>query len=156
MTTSAAEPAVGDISARLYLAIGRLSRSLRRSGSTGLGHGSISALSTLANCGALRLGDLAGKEGVAAPTMSRIVANLVDSGYVRREPDPVDRRAWLVQATDDGERIVSGVRSTRVQELGRRLDRLAGPERDALVAAIPALEALLTEEAKPQPSGQGK
>jgi len=63
-----------DVPARLYLAIGRLSRSLRRSGSPGLGHGSISALSTLVGCGEMRLGDLANKEGVAAPTMSRIGA----------------------------------------------------------------------------------
>ncbi|MGQ0837066.1 MarR family winged helix-turn-helix transcriptional regulator [Actinokineospora sp.] len=148
MTTSAGEPAPGDIPARLYLAIGRLSRSLRRSGSPGLGHGSISALSTLVGCGELRLGDLAAKEGVAAPTMSRIVAGLVESDYVRREPDPVDRRAWLVRATEEGERIVSGVRSTRVQELGRRLDRLSAADRALLLGAIPVLEALLAEEPK--------
>ncbi|GAB3869756.1 hypothetical protein GCM10029964_002670 [Kibdelosporangium lantanae] len=52
-----------DVPARLYLAIGRLSRSLRRSGASGLGHGSISALSTLVGCGEMRLGDLATKEG---------------------------------------------------------------------------------------------
>ncbi|WP_121388788.1 MarR family winged helix-turn-helix transcriptional regulator [Actinokineospora cianjurensis] len=145
MTTSAAESGGGDVPARLYLAIGRLSRALRRSGSPGLGHGSISALSTLVNCGELRLGDLAGKEGVAAPTMSRIVASLVESGYVVREPDPADRRAWLVRATESGERIVSGVRSTRVLELGRRLDRLSPQERERLVAAIAVLEALLVD-----------
>ncbi len=146
MTTSAADPAVGDVPARLYLAIGRLSRSLRRSGSPGPGHGSISALSTLAACGQLRLGDLAGREGVAAPTMSRIVAGLVESGHVRREPDPADRRAWLVRATEDGERVVSGVRSTRVQELGNRLDRLSPADRTRLVEAIPVLERLLAED----------
>ncbi|WP_026423008.1 MarR family winged helix-turn-helix transcriptional regulator [Actinokineospora inagensis] len=144
MTTSA-EPAAGDVPARLYLAIGRLSRALRRSGAPGLGHGSISALSTLVNCGELRLGDLATKEGVAAPTMSRIVAGLVDAGHVAREPDPADRRAWLVRATESGERIVSGVRSSRVHELGRRLDRLSPADRDRLVAAIPVLETLLTD-----------
>jgi DNA-binding MarR family transcriptional regulator len=132
-----------DVSARLYLAIGRLSRSLRRSGSAGLGHGSISALSTLVTVGQLRLGDLAVREGVAAPTMSRVVAGLVEAGYVLREPDPADRRAWLVRATEEGERIVSGVRSIRVQELGKRLARLTEAEKATLLAAIPVLEALL-------------
>lgn len=132
-----------DVSARLYLAIGRLSRSLRRSGSAGLGHGSVSALSTLVTAGQLRLGDLAVREGVAAPTMSRVVAGLVEAGYVLREPDPADRRAWLVRATEEGERIVSGVRSIRVQELGRRLARLGDAEKATLLAAIPVLEALL-------------
>jgi DNA-binding MarR family transcriptional regulator len=142
VTASAAE----DVPARLYLAIGRLSRSLRRSGSPGLGHGSISALSTLIGCGEMRLGDLANKEGVAAPTMSRIVAALVDARYVQRDPDPVDRRAWLVKATPEGERMVSGLRSTRVQELRRRIDRLDEAGQTALIAAIPVLEHLLTEE----------
>jgi DNA-binding MarR family transcriptional regulator len=135
-----------DVPARLYLAIGRLSRSLRRSGASGLGHGSISALSTLVGCGEMRLGDLATKEGVAAPTMSRIVAALVEAEYVQREPDPADRRAWLVKATPDGERMVSGLRSTRVQELRRRIDRLPSDKQALLVTAIPVLEALLSEE----------
>lgn len=142
MTTSS----VQDVSGRLYLAVGRLSRSLRQAGVPGPGHGAISALATLVHVGQLRLGDLAAKEGVAAATMSRIIASLVEAGYVSREPDPVDRRAWLAEATEEGERLVSGVRSTRVQELNRRLDRLSPEHREALTAAIPALEALIADE----------
>lgn len=142
MTTSQ----VQDVSGRLFLAVGRLSRSLRQAGVPGPGHGAISALATLVNSGQLRLGDLAAKEGVAAATMSRIIASLVESGYVSRESDPVDRRAWLAKATEEGERLISGVRSTRVQELNRRLDRLSPEHRDALTAALPALEALIADE----------
>ncbi|RZQ61767.1 MarR family winged helix-turn-helix transcriptional regulator [Amycolatopsis suaedae] len=142
MTTS---PTQDDVPGRLFLAVGRLSRSLRQAGAPGPGHGAISALATLVNHGQMRLGDLAAKEGVAAATMSRIVAALVEAGYVRRESDPVDRRAWLATATDEGERMVSGVRSTRIQELGKRIDRLSDEHRDALVAALPALEALLVD-----------
>ncbi|MFI5584346.1 MarR family winged helix-turn-helix transcriptional regulator [Amycolatopsis sp. NPDC051758] len=137
---------VQDVSGRLYLAVGRLSRSLRQAGVPGPGHGAISALATLAISGQMRLGDLAAKEGVAAATMSRIIASLVEAGYVSRESDPVDRRAWLAKATEEGERLVSGVRSTRVQELNRRLDRLSPEHREALTAAIPALEALIADE----------
>jgi len=137
---------VQDVTGRLYLAVGRLSRSLRQAGAPGPGHGSISALATLVHFGELRLGDLAAKEGVAAATMSRIVATLVEAGYVTREPDPADRRAWLARATEEGERLVSGVRSTRVQELNRRLDRLTPEARDALIAALPSLEALISDE----------
>jgi DNA-binding MarR family transcriptional regulator len=130
----------------LFLAVGRLSRSLRQAGIPGPGHGAISALATLVNVGQLRLGDLAAKEGVAAATMSRIVASLVEAGYVSRESDPVDRRAWLATATGEGERLISGVRSARVQELNRRIDRLPSKHREALAAALPALEALLADE----------
>ncbi|MEU8638460.1 MarR family transcriptional regulator [Amycolatopsis sp. NPDC048633] len=137
---------VQDVSGRLYLAVGRLSRSLRQAGVPGPGHGAISALATLVISGQLRLGDLAAKEGVAAATMSRIIASLVEAGYVSRESDPVDRRAWLAKATEEGERLVSGVRSTRVQELNRRLDRLSPEHREALTAALPAMEALIADE----------
>ncbi|HET6291479.1 MarR family transcriptional regulator [Amycolatopsis sp. QT-25] len=142
MTTSA----VQDVSGRLFLAVGRLSRSLRQAGVPGPGHGAISALATLVHYGQLRLGDLAAKEGVAAATMSRIVASLVEAGYVSRESDPIDRRAWLAEATEEGERLVSGVRSTRVNELGKRLERLTPEHQAALAAALPALEALIADE----------
>jgi len=145
VTTSPSDD-IADMPGRLFLAVGRLSRSLRKAGSPGPGHGAISALSTLVRHGQLRLGDLAAKEGVAAATMSRIVAALVESGYARRDPDPVDRRAWLAIATEQGERLVSGVRSTRVHELSRRIDRLPAEMQTALVAALPALEALLSDE----------
>ncbi|MEU6643111.1 MarR family transcriptional regulator [Saccharomonospora sp. NPDC046836] len=135
-----------DVPGRLFLAIGRLSRSLRQAGTPGPGHGSISALATLSAYGQLRLGDLAAKEGVAAATMSRIVAALVDAGYVRREPDPADRRAWLATVTEEGERMLSGLRSTRIHELSKRIDRLSPEHRDALAAALPVLEALLDDE----------
>lgn len=137
-----------EATARLYLAVGRLTRSLRRvgSGTADLGHGSVSALSNLVNHGPMRLGDLAVREGVAPPTLSRIIAGLVDCGYVRREPDPNDGRAFLVSPTAEGARVVSGLYSTRLQELQRRLDRLT-PDRLALiVAALPALEDLVAED----------
>ncbi|QUF08028.1 MarR family transcriptional regulator [Actinosynnema pretiosum subsp. pretiosum] len=134
-----------DATARLYLTIGRLSRLLRRTGSPGLGPGAVSALATLARCGPMRLGDLANKEGVAPPTLSRIVATLVEAGYVRREPDPQDGRAWLASPTDEGVAMVSGVRSARVQELRARLESLSPEHRDALVGALGALEALVEE-----------
>ncbi|HEY3606890.1 MAG TPA: MarR family transcriptional regulator [Pseudonocardiaceae bacterium] len=135
--------------ARLYLAVGRLTRSLRRigSGSSELGHGAVSALFTLVNHGSMRLGDLAAKEGVAPPTLSRIVASLVEGGFVRREPDPNDGRASLVTATDAGRQVASGLYSIRLRELQRRLDRLTADQISLLVAALPALELVAEEDA---------
>jgi DNA-binding MarR family transcriptional regulator len=140
-----------DDTARLYLAVGRLTRSLRRvgSGSAELGHGAVSALFTLVNHGSMRLGDLAAREGVAPPTLSRIVASLVEGGYVRREPDPNDGRASLVTATETGRQVASGVYSIRLRELRRRLIRLSPDQLRLLVAALPALEDLVAEDDAP-------
>lgn len=147
-TDTVADPIQTEDTARLYLVIGRLSRSLRRvdAGPSELGHGSVSALATLVNQGSMRLGDLAAKEAVAPPTLSRIVATLVDGGYVRREPDPNDGRAFLVTPTEEGERIMSGLYSKRLQELRRRTDRLTPEQRAALSDALAALEALVAED----------
>jgi DNA-binding MarR family transcriptional regulator len=134
--------------ARLYLAVGRLSRLLRRIGasSSELGHGAVSALFTLVRHKSMRLGDLAAKEGVAPPTLSRIVASLVDGGYVQRTPDPNDGRAFLVTATEEGARVASGLYSTRLRELQRRLDRMPPEQVKLLIAALPALENLVAED----------
>jgi DNA-binding MarR family transcriptional regulator len=146
--TAPIDAEVEDATARLYLAIGRLARLLRRTGSPGLGPGAVSALATLARCGPMRLGDLANKEGVAPPTLSRIVAALVEAGYVKREPDPQDGRAWLATPTPEGETMVSGVRSARVRELQRRIEQLTPEHVSALVHALDALETLVGEESK--------
>jgi DNA-binding MarR family transcriptional regulator len=146
VTTQQSREPPGEDSARLFLAVGRLSRSLRRIGPTGLGNGSLSALATLVKCGSMRLGDLAEREGVAPPTLSRMVATLLESGFVSRSPDPADGRAWLVCATEEGEQAVLGMRSTRMRELARRLEALTRPQRDALLTALPALEALAADD----------
>src|SRR3954463_15420745 len=50
----------------------------------------------------LRVNELA-REVVLSPTaMSRFVDRVEAAGYVRREPDPADRRALRVALTDDG------------------------------------------------------
>ena len=52
--------------------------------------------------GRLRVNELA-REVVLSPTaMSRFVDRVEAAGYVRREPDPADRRALQVAITDDG------------------------------------------------------
>ncbi len=93
----------------------------------------------------MRTGDLAAREGVSAPTMTRIVAVLVGEGYVLREPDPDDGRVALVRATAPGERVITEVRSARSQALLDRIARLPADRREALLAALPALESLAEE-----------
>jgi DNA-binding MarR family transcriptional regulator len=131
-----------DDAARLYLVIGRLVRMLRRSDGGELSPGVFSALATLARSGPLRLGDLAVREGVRPPTLSRIVAALDERGLVERQPDPDDGRAVLVAASAAGADLVAELRTARADELRRRFEALPDRQRELLVAALPALEAL--------------
>jgi len=135
-----------DAAGRLFIAIARLIRLMRRNAPVALSHGSITALATVVNEGPIRVGDLAAWEGVRAPTMTRIVDGLVVDGYAERIPDPADGRACLVRATPAGIEVLRGARTARAQVLAVALDRLSSQQRAAIVAALPAIEALCADE----------
>jgi len=150
-TKPAARPAatsvVGD-DARLYLALGRIYRALRRDAAGApVGPSALSALASIVAQGPIRLGELAQIKGVAKPSMTRIVAALEDTDAVRRTPDPSDRRATLVEATKAGRRMIEAGRAARMVALRRRMDRLSEADRAVLITAIPALEALTADDA---------
>ena len=129
--------------ARLYLALGRLTRAIRRDSSEALvGHGALSALATLIAEGPQRAGTLAETEGVTAPAMTRILNSLDELGYVERRPDPADRRASLVEATAQGRDLVTSGRSLRLRALRDRLATLPDDERAVLLEALPVFEKL--------------
>lgn len=129
--------------ARLYLALGRLHRALRRDAREALvGHGGLSALATLITEGPQRAGALAAAEGVTAPAMTRILNSLEDQGYVVRRPDRADGRASVVEATPSGQALVMAGRSARLQALQSRLDTLPAGRRAQLLDALQALEDL--------------
>ncbi|WP_020573606.1 MarR family transcriptional regulator [Actinopolymorpha alba] len=147
--TGAATAVQREEATRLYLAIARTSRWLRRQGAPergDLGHGGISALATLAHAGPMRLSELAAREQVAPPTLSRVVAFLEQAGYAVREADPKDGRVSIVRATDEGRQIAQGLRSARTKALQDRLGRLSAEEYATLLAALPALEALVGDD----------
>ena len=113
--------------ARLRIAIGRLSRKLRRHQLAGLTPTQVAALSTVERSGPLRLSDLAAVEGVAPSTLTRLVSALEDRGYVQRCAVASDARASELAITDGGHEVLE-----RIREEGMA----------ALAAALPALEQL--------------
>src|SRR5579872_4961725 len=86
---------------RLRVALARLSRRLRRHEVAGLTPTQLAALATVEQAGPMRLGDLAAIEGIAPSTLTRLVAALEESGYVRRSPDPADARATTLVITEE-------------------------------------------------------
>lgn len=147
-------PAEGhDEAARLYLALGRLTRALRHDVPQALvGYGALGTLATLVRCGPRRLGDLAQSEAVSAPSMTHIVASLEALGMVWRTPDPADGRATLVEATPQGEELVRSGTSERMRALRARIERIDDDDRAALRAVLPVLERLAGLEADPDDS----
>lgn len=77
-------------------------------------------LGTLSFCGPSRLTAIAERTGFDPSTVSRQVADLEKAGLLSREPDPDDRRAILLQATPDGQKLMmrlSKGRRTRIERL---------------------------------------
>jgi DNA-binding MarR family transcriptional regulator len=133
------------LAARLRIAVARLSRRIRLD-TNDVPPLQLSTLASIEQHGPLRLGELAVRESVTAPTMTRVLAALDERGLIVRSPDPDDARSTRVALSEAGAQVLRDVRSQRTALLDARLARLTDEQRAAVVAALPALEALVTDE----------
>ena len=138
--------ALTDLAARLRLAVGRLHRRIRIDDHESVPPLQLSALVTVEQHGPLRLSELARREAVTAPTMSRVLSALDEQGLVHRAPDPQDARGVLITLSDTGSVRLNEMRNHRTALIARRLARLDEAQRAALATAVPALEALLVDD----------
>ena len=139
--------------ARLRAVIGRLSRRLRpTSAGSELTPTQTSVLFTIVRLGPLGLSEVAEIESVNPTMLSRITAQLCDTGLISREASPGDRRAALVKATPAGRRMRERIHKERTAALSGHVERLDEEQQQALWAALPVLETLA--EQLPGPRGQ--
>jgi DNA-binding MarR family transcriptional regulator len=96
--------------------------------------------------------DVATALRLAPNTVSTIVGQLVEIGFLRREPDPDDARAVCLRLTAAGHRRVHAWRDRSTQTVDRALESLAAEERDALARALPAFRHLVDVIAAGTPS----
>ena len=130
---------------RLRVAILRISRRLRTTDAgraAGLTPARSSVLLTIVREGPIGLSALADGESLNPTMLSRVIAALVEAGYVARVSDPGDRRAASVKVTAAGRRLAERIRRERTAAINAALTDLDAPDRDSLEAALPALEGL--------------
>jgi DNA-binding MarR family transcriptional regulator len=132
-----------ELAAALRLAITRTARRLRQEAGVGLSPSQTSALATIERHGPLTPSELALAEGVQRPTATRIVARLEESGLLKREADPEDRRSVVIAATERGEALMRRLRGRKNAFLARRLRDLDPDEIATLSRAAQILEGLL-------------
>ncbi len=156
LDSDGSDPADQDRVARLRLAMARLARQQRRSYPSGLTPSQISVLITLDHHGPIRLSDLARLEAVAPPTITRIVAKLVDDGLVERQVDAADRRIARVTITDEGHRRTAETREGRNRWLGQKLAALPDDDLAAILAAVEPLERLVDASAQDEQALDGQ
>jgi DNA-binding MarR family transcriptional regulator len=132
----------------LRISVSRLARRLRverlmpELAEPALSDTQLAALATLERHGAMSPGDLAEHEKVQPPSMTRVIAALVDWGLVTRAPHPTDRRQVILTVTPAGRSLVQKVRRRKEAWLARRLAELSPQERAILREAAPILEKL--------------
>jgi DNA-binding MarR family transcriptional regulator len=119
-----------------------LRRIARDEASEGMTPVRLSALSVLVYGGAQTIGELARREGVSLPTMSRIVDALVAGALVNRVTDLRDRRAVRLEPTRRGRQVMERARARRIAKLAEQLDALNDGELAVLEHAVAVLESL--------------
>jgi DNA-binding MarR family transcriptional regulator len=128
---------------RLRRVIGRLARLLNAAPvSENLTPTAASVLGLVAHRGPIGMTELAELEGLNPTMLSRVVAKLVEDGMVSRLPDPTDQRAVQLQATDRGREVHQRIIESRTETVAKILDGLSPDVTEALLDALPALEAL--------------
>jgi DNA-binding MarR family transcriptional regulator len=135
-----------DLAVRLRLAIARTARRLRQEAGAELSPSKTAALSTIDRHGPLTPSELAARERIQRPTVTRLVAGLEEDGLVQRTRDPQDRRSSLVALSPAGRELLARGRTRKDAYLARRLRELDADERATLQRAAAILERLLEEE----------
>jgi DNA-binding MarR family transcriptional regulator len=131
---------------RLRPVLLKLNRHLRRElHSLDVTAGQVAVLAAIKNSPGIGVRELASREGMSSPGMSKYVARLEAAGLVTRAADSDDRRRVGLVLTEDAQRVLRSVRSRRTAWLAARLKRLTDAEIEAIDAAIEPLLRLLED-----------
>lgn len=136
------------LASELRMSVMRLRRrlSVERHPDNDLSLGAMAVLAGLYRHGDLTVGDLAARERVQPPSMTRTVKHLEAEGYVVRRPHETDGRVVVVELTDRGRATLLADRRRRDEWLATRLRDLTPAERAVLREAAPILERLASAE----------
>lgn len=100
--------------------------------------------------------DLADMAGVTRATMTGLVDTLERDGFVRREPDPRDRRAMLVHLTPKGEAFISDVLPGYFRQVRAIMDPLSAQERLEMIRLLARVrEGIAAASVQEEPTAAG-
>jgi DNA-binding MarR family transcriptional regulator len=143
MQTTSATEIKEELAPRLRWAITRMARRLRQESGVDLGPSQVAALATVERHGPLSPSELADREGIKRPTVTRIVGHLEVAGLVERVKDPADGRASILSATPKAKDLLKRLRARKTAYLARRLSAMDAEDRRTLERAADLLEGML-------------
>jgi len=124
----------------LRRSIGTFVRAIRQKTATGRSAPS-ETLGLLEREGAMSVAALAQRRSVTHQSMRVVVAQLMATGLVDRNPDPGDGRSWLVSLSDAGRTQLLRDRDVRAARIGQLLDTtLTAAEPKRLRASVELLD----------------
>jgi DNA-binding MarR family transcriptional regulator len=139
---------IAPLASELRLAVHRLTRRLRQqTPSDGLTLTQLSALTVIWREGPLTAGDLATKEQVRPPSITRVLTGLEALDLVERLENPRDGRQVLVQVTPLGSQRMSEFVRARERWLEQELAALPDEDLDLLSKATVLLDRLAAHSA---------
>jgi DNA-binding MarR family transcriptional regulator len=131
---------------RLRPALLRLGRELRReTRAAGVSPEQVALLVTIKYAPGAGVNELATRERMSPPAMTKHVDRLERDGLVKRTPSESYRRRVGLTLTDAGQRMLRKVRSRRTAWLAQRLGELTEDELLAIEAAVEPLTRLIHE-----------
>jgi DNA-binding MarR family transcriptional regulator len=146
MITMANESAT--LANRLRPVLLRIARELRREiHSLGVTGGQVSLLIQIKRNPGITASALAERERISAPGMSGHIARLEAADLIERTRGE-DRRRIGLTLTEAGDKVLTNVRKRRTAWLAEHLKGLSDDEREAIEAALPALEKLVEARGK--------
>jgi DNA-binding MarR family transcriptional regulator len=122
----------------------RVGRELRREArAVGISPEQVNLLVAIKYAPGVGVRELAARERISAPALTKHVDRLERDGLVTRTPSADDKRRIGLTLTDEGQRALRRVRSRRTAWLASRLRALNADELAAVEAAIEPLSRLL-------------
>jgi DNA-binding MarR family transcriptional regulator len=148
MPVAAATVDTTELANRLRPVLLKLARELRREiHSLGVTGGQAALLVQIKQAPGIGMRELAARERISVPGMSKFVARLEAAGLVQRDAVGGDKRRVGLTVTESGRRVLRSVKSKRTAWLSARLRTLTDDELEAVDRAIDPLMRLLGDDA---------
>jgi DNA-binding MarR family transcriptional regulator len=98
--------------------------------------------------GEYRIGDLARRQEVSAPTMTVVVDGLARRGLVERTPSAGDRRSVMLHITSHGREVLEAARRCMVEKTTQILVQMTPEQRAELIDGMQAFWDVLASRPK--------
>lgn len=128
----------------LTIALSRSVQRIRRKEQTeiaqhGLTLSQFAVLEALYHKGPLRIQDLLTKTLSTGGNMTVVIRNLIRSGYITKRKDEIDRRASIVELTDNGERLISSIFPDHRRTIDSLFETLNTEEKEQMLQLLKKL-----------------